>query len=72
MNTIVEETADWLAALPQEEQELIHALVKRLVFAWDPYFTKLTAKEKERLEQAQRELDMADCSDFITDEDVWN
>lgn len=39
--------------LPDQEQSLALEIVKRLVLAWDPDFTKLTPEERRRLEAAE-------------------
>ena len=36
-----------------QEQNLALEIVKRLVLAWDPDFTKLTPEERRRLEAAE-------------------
>ena len=43
--------------LPEEEQSLAFEMIKRLVLAWDPDFTKLTPSEKRQLDLAQAEMD---------------
>ena len=41
-------------------------LMKKLIFAWDPGFTKLTPEEAERVRAAE-------VSGFIDDEDIdWD
>lgn len=39
--------------LPDKEQNLALAFVKRLVLAWDPDYTKLTPTEQEKLKAAE-------------------
>lgn len=39
--------------LPAEDQRLAYELVKKLVLAWDPDFTKVTTGERERIDQAE-------------------
>lgn len=48
---------------------MVNDLVKKLIVAWDPDFTKLTTKEREILEKS--DLDMKK-GDFVTEEDVWS
>ena len=50
MTQIVQESVRMLEMLPEGEQELACQLIKRLVLAWDPDFTKLTPEERQRLE----------------------
>ena len=44
--------------LPEAEQNLAYEVIKRMVLAWDSDFTKLTATERQHLEEAEQ--------DFIT------
>lgn len=49
----VEQTISMLEMLPSQEQDLALELVKRLVLAWDPDYTKLTPDERIRLDAAE-------------------
>ena len=52
--------------LPVGDQEFAYQFIKKLVLAWDPDFTKLTAEEKSLLEKAEN-------SGFIDDADIdWD
>ena len=42
--------------LPETEQGLAYELLRRLVLAWDPDFTKLTPSERTGLEESERDL----------------
>ncbi len=53
MTKTVERTVNMLEMLPAQEQSLAMELVKRLVLAWDPDFTKLTPEKRTRLEAAE-------------------
>lgn len=53
MTETVKRTATMLEMLPDREQNLAYELIKRLVLAWDPDFTKLTPEERTRLEEAE-------------------
>ena len=46
--------AEMLDMLPEKEQNFAYELMKKLVLAWDPDFTKLTPDEKKRLEKAEK------------------
>ncbi len=54
MESIAESTAKMIEILPKEEQAFAYEFVKRLVLAWDPDFTKVTADEAERIKQAEQ------------------
>lgn len=48
---------------------MVNTLTKKLVIAWDPDFTKLTAKEKELLEKTDEEMKNGE---YISEEDFWS
>lgn len=54
--------------LPETEQEFINEMIKRVVLAWDPDFTKVTASEAAKLEEAEKELENGE---LVSHEDVW-
>jgi hypothetical protein len=64
MATVVEQISDMVCMLPEEEQSLAFELVKRLVLAWDPDFTKVTPAEAERLALADEELKRGEFEDL--------
>lgn len=39
--------------LPDAEQDFAYELIKRLILAWDPDFTKVTPEERVRLMEAE-------------------
>ena len=43
--------------LPEQEQQLAYELIKRLVLAWDPDFTKTTPEEALDIAEARREYE---------------
>ena len=45
--------AEMLDMLPEQEQDFAFELIKKLVIAWDPDFTKATPKERKALEEAE-------------------
>lgn len=57
MTQVVQESVKMLEMLPESEQEPASQLIKRLVLAWDPDFTKLTPEERKRLEAAEQRID---------------
>ena len=60
------EIANMLDMLPDAELDFAFELIKRLVLAWDPDFTKLTAAEREELEDAE-------TGEYIDQNDIdWN
>ncbi len=61
-----QEIARMVDMLPEEEQTLAFDLVKRLVLAWDPDFTKVTPEEAAQLQAAED-------SGFVPEEEIdWN
>ncbi len=63
------QTAELLDILPDEDVSIVNALIKKLVIAWDPDFTKVTAKERELLEESDFEIK---SGDFVSEEDFWS
>ncbi len=66
MTKTIEQTVSMLEMLPIQEQNPAMELVKRLVLAWNPDFTRLTPEERARLEAAE-------AGKYIDSEDIdWN
>ena len=63
------QTAELLDILPDEDISIVNALVKKLVIAWDPDFTKVTPRERELLEKPDFEMKNGD---FISERDFWS
>lgn len=57
MAPIAQQIADMVDMLPEQDQALAFELVKKLVLAWDPDFTKVTPAEARELEQARAEYE---------------
>lgn len=47
--------AEMVDMLPEQDQNLAFELIKKLVLAWDPDFTKLTSRERKELEEAEND-----------------
>lgn len=60
MAPIAQQIADMVDMLPEHDQTLAFELVKKLVLAWDPDFTKLTPGEKLELDRAAAEMASGD------------
>lgn len=65
----VKEMFQLVDMLPESEQDFISEMIKRVVLAWDPDFTKATNSERERMETAQKELEQGE---YVSHEDVWS
>lgn len=70
MTAIAKQTIELLEMLPEQEQELANALIKRMVLAWDSDFTKLTPAERKRLELAEQEVEAGET--VLHDEIAWD
>ena len=58
--------AEMLDMLPEQEQNLACEMLKRIILAWDPDFTKVTEKERKHIEEAEQ-------SEFINENDIdWD
>lgn len=56
--------------LPEEDQKLVFEMLKRMMLAWDPDYTKLTPAERKVLEQADIEFKKGET---VSHEDIdWN
>ena len=56
--------------LPEQDQALALELVKKLVLAWDPDYTKMTPAEKLQVDKAAAEME---AGEYITDSAInWN
>ena len=56
MSNTAREVMEMLEMLPHEEQTLAYEMVKRLVLAWDPDFTKATKSEAARIEEGLQDI----------------
>jgi len=66
MSEKVLQIAEMLEMLPEQEQTLACEMIKRIVLAWDPDFTKVTPKEAKQLEEAEK-------SGFVSDDEIdWD
>lgn len=54
MGNTAQAIASMVDILPENDQHLAYELVKKLVLAWDPDFTKVTQEEARQLEEAER------------------
>ena len=53
MSSIAIEAARLMDALPEADKVFAYEFIKKLVLAWDPDFTKVTADEAKRIEDAE-------------------
>ena len=67
MAPIAQQIADMVDMLPEKDQALAFELVKKLVLAWDPDFTKVTPAEKAEIDKAAGEME---AGDYLTDQAV--
>ena len=63
MSEIALDAARLLSMLPEADQNFAYEFIKKLVLAWDPDFTKLTAEEAKQLQAAEE-------SGFIDESEV--
>lgn len=58
--------AEMFDMLPEKDQTLAFELIRKLVLAWDPDFTKVTPAERKRIEEAEN-------SGFVSDSEIdWD
>lgn len=63
MSGIVMEAARLMDMLPESDQTFAFEFIKKLVLAWDPDYTKMTAEEELRIDAAEK-------SGFVDDADI--
>ncbi len=68
MSSTVKQAIDMMEMLPEEEQLFAVEMLKRLVLAWDPDFTRVTPDEKAHMDIAEKELENGE---YVTEEEVW-
>ena len=56
MSILAEKAASMVNMLPAQEQVFAVEMLKRLVRAWDPDFTKLTPEEEAAVEHAEHQI----------------
>lgn len=59
-----EEITAMLEMLPEQEQVFAYELIKRLVLAWDPDFTRVTQEEAAALDEAIEEYHRGEFIDL--------
>lgn len=70
MAPIAQQIASMVEMLPEADQALAYTLVKKLVLAWDPDYTKLTPSEAETVARAEAEMD---AGEYVTDDEInWD
>lgn len=66
MSDMVMEAARLMNMLPESDQSFAFEFIKKLVLAWDPDYTKLTADEEQRVAAAEN-------SGFVDDSEIdWS
>ena len=68
MSTLTARTVDMVKMLPDDELHTIHDLLKMLLRAWDPDFTKVTNEEAAELDAAEKAME---DGDYYDEKDVW-
>lgn len=66
MSEKTKQIAEMIDMLPEQEQNLACEMLKRIVLAWDPDFTKVTTEEAKRIEEAEK-------SGFVSESEIdWD
>ena len=72
MSSIAMAAARLIDALPEADKVFAYEFIKKLVLAWDPDFTKVTAEEAKKIEDAENsgyvDEDNIDWESIGTDE----
>lgn len=70
MGNTAQAIASMVDILPESDQQLAYELVKKLLLAWDPDFTRVTPEEAAQLEEAERSFDKGETVSI--DEIDWD
>lgn len=66
MSEKTKQIAEMIDMLPEQEQNLAYEMLKRIVLAWDPDFTKVTPNEEKEIEEAEK-------GDFVPESEIdWD
>ena len=62
MSNIAMDAARLIDMLPEQDKNLAYEIIRKLVLAWDPDFTKVTEEEAKQIAQAEKSgfMDEAD------------
>lgn len=64
MTATTQEICEMVELLPESEQELAREFIRRMVWAWDPDFVKVTANEARNIEEGIRQIESGDFIDL--------
>lgn len=59
-----------LDMLPEQEQSLAYELIKRMVLAWDPDFTKVTPAEAAAIRRGSEQIERGEFVRFNSAEEM--
>lgn len=57
MSTATKEVVKLMELLPESDQNLALEVVRKLVLAWDPDYTKVTPDERVEIDKAMKEIE---------------
>ena len=70
MSTTAQKAAAMIDMLPASDQQLAFELIKKLVLAWDPDYTKVTPSEAAALQEAEKNFENGE---YYTDSEInWD
>lgn len=64
MSELSVKAAEMIDMLPNDEQKLAYELIRRLVLAWDPDFTKTTPAEESAIQEAENDTERISLEDL--------
>jgi hypothetical protein len=59
--------AQMVDMLPEQDQNLAYEIIKKMVLAWDPDFTKLTPQERKELEESENDPEFINADEVNWD-----
>lgn len=66
-DSLTKKGTEYLQMLPEKERSEAVEVLKKLVIAWDPDFTKLTVQEKKELEEAKEDKEYFDFKEVYNE-----
>lgn len=67
MGNTAQQVAKMVEMLPESDQKLAYELIKKLVIAWDPDYTRVTPTEAQQLEEAEKAFARGE---YVTQEEI--
>lgn len=68
MSNTTKAIIEMVEILPEQDQYLAYEIIKKMVLAWDPDFTKLTPNEADAVKRGEEEIKNGEV---YSHDEVW-